>query len=38
LGIRIRGQRSGLVVSLVQLGRMNGYDRAELLDIIEQLP
>lgn len=42
-GIRVTGtpQRGAVVakaIELVQLGRMSGYDRAELLDIIEQLP
>jgi GntR family transcriptional regulator len=43
LGIRVTGtpQRGALLakaLELVQLGRESGYNRAELLDIIEQLP
>jgi GntR family transcriptional regulator len=42
-GIRVSGtpQRSALLtkaIELVQLGRDGGYNRAELLEIIEQLP
>jgi len=42
-GIRVSGtpQRGALLakaLELVQLGRESGYDRAELLEIIEQLP
>src|ERR1035441_3026534 len=42
-GIRVTGtpQRGALVakaIELVQLARETGYDRAELVDIIEQLP
>jgi DNA-binding transcriptional regulator YhcF (GntR family) len=42
-GIRVSGtpQRSALLtraIELVQLGRDSGYSRAELLEIIEQLP
>ena len=42
-GIRVTGtpQRGALLAKareLVQLGRESGYDRAELLDMIEQLP
>ena len=42
-GIRVTGtpQRGAVVakaIELVQLGRMSGYDRAELVDIIEGLP
>jgi GntR family transcriptional regulator len=42
-GIRVSGtpERSNLLakaVELVQIGRESGYDRAELLAIIEQLP
>jgi GntR family transcriptional regulator len=42
-GIRVSGtpQRSTLLtkaIELVQLGRDSGYNRAELLEIIEQLP
>ena len=43
LGIRVSGTpQRGVVlaqaIELVQLGRINGYDRAELLEIIEGLP
>ena len=43
LRIRVSGtpQRGAVIakaIELVQLGRNGGYDRAELLDIIEQLP
>ena len=42
-GIRVTGTpRRGAVlakaIELIQLGRQNGYDRAELLEIINQLP
>jgi GntR family transcriptional regulator len=42
-GIRVSGtpQRSALLakaIELVQLSRKSGYNRAELLDIIKQLP
>jgi GntR family transcriptional regulator len=42
-GIRVTGtpQRGALLVKaieLVQLSRDSGYDRAELLDIVQQLP
>jgi len=42
-GIRVSGtpQRGALLakaIELVQLSRESGYDRAELLDIIQQLP
>jgi GntR family transcriptional regulator len=42
-GIRVSGtpQRGALLataIELVQLGRQSGYDRAELLAIVEQLP
>jgi GntR family transcriptional regulator len=42
-GIRVSGtpQRSALLakaIELVQLSRDSGYDRAELLEIIQQLP
>jgi GntR family transcriptional regulator len=42
-GIRVSGtpQRGAVLtdaIELVRLGRVNGYDRAELLEIIEQLP
>lgn len=42
-GIRVSGtpQRGAVLahaIELVRLGRINGYDRAELLEIIEQLP
>lgn len=42
-GIRVSGtpQRGALLtkaIELVKLGRESGYDRAELLEIIEQLP
>jgi GntR family transcriptional regulator len=42
-GIRVSGtpQRGALLakaIELVQLSRENGYNRAELLDIIQQLP
>ncbi len=42
-GIRVTGtpQRSALLakaIELVQLSRESGYNRAELLDIIQQLP
>src|ERR1700692_4521494 len=43
LGIRVSGTpQRGVVlaqaIALVQLGRINGYDRAELLEIIAGLP
>jgi DNA-binding transcriptional regulator YhcF (GntR family) len=43
LGIRVSGtpQRGAVVakaIELVQLARHGGYDRAELLEIIQQLP
>ena len=43
LGIRVSGtpQRGAVIakaIELVQLGRHGGYDRAELLEIIQQLP
>ena len=42
-GIRVTGtpQRGAVLtkaIELVQLGRLNGYTRAELLEIVEQLP
>jgi len=42
-GIRVLGtpQRGAVLakaIELVQLGRFNGYDRGELLDMIAQLP
>jgi GntR family transcriptional regulator len=42
-GIRVSGtpQRGALLdkaIELVRLSRESGYDRAELLDIIQQLP
>jgi DNA-binding transcriptional regulator YhcF (GntR family) len=42
-GIRVSGtpQRGALLakaIELVQLGRESGYNRAELLDLIQQLP
>jgi GntR family transcriptional regulator len=42
-GIRVTGtpQRGAVLakaIELVQLGRSSGYNRAELLEIIEQLP
>jgi GntR family transcriptional regulator len=43
LGIHVSGtpQRGAVIakaIELVQLGRRGGYDRAELLEIIEQVP
>jgi len=42
-GIRVsgtpqRGAQLAKAIELVQLSRESGYDRAELLDIIQQLP